>query len=382
MSTKRNRALLLSGDAEWVALAQAAASAAGMELTVTASPEQAMVCLSGTHGMCRLLLDPDTAGRSMAALLEMTCGEAGSGVDVIAVGRAVPELQSIVAPDAAALCAALVDPDPFPYAWRGQPPLEAGQILGMMEAGSVQVRFQPIVAVRDRSLVALEVLARLHKTTCSILPPHRFIPQLEQAGLGAELLRHVTAQAFAARDRLGDGLGGALLALNLPLSVLNEPRTVEMLAGLREQAGVPAVRVLIELTESEVVRDPGALDPVVGLWRQAGYGVAIDDAGPAVPRHREMFGLPFDWVKLDKSVVQGAIGSARARRYLSETVASAHRAELSVIAEGVETRAGWEMLEELGIDCGQGFMIARPLPADVVPVWHQAWRSGGVQFPS
>lgn len=381
--TTRGRALLLSRAPGWTDAVTAAAARVGLDLEVTGSATEALVLLAGVHGVCRFLLDEEAAGWATTALLEMTSGEVDSGVDVIWLGPNEPGLglQGVPVPDVDALAQALAHPDPFPFEWMGQPPLEPAQILHMMEAGHVHVRFQPIVNVRDRSLVALEVLARLHRTNCSILPPHRFIPQLEQAGFGSELLKHVTEAAFSVENVLD----GARMALNLPLNLLNDRLTVKMLAALRERAGVSAFRVLIELTETQVVEDVAKLNPVVGHWREAGYALAIDDAGPEVPRHRDMFGLPFDWVKLDKAVVREAVHSPAARRYMADTVASAHLQDLAVIAEGIENQETWDMLLDLGVDCGQGFLIGRPLPADVVPIWRTAWNAGGIavdQFPS
>lgn len=363
------RVLLLSREQRWIDAARQAAATLRMPLLLARSPEHAMVLLAGIHDFECLLLDAATTEPSALALIEMTCGEVESGVHVLMLGAGPPGLQAVAEPSAGVVAAALANPEAPASDFSGDLPLDEAHLVQSMRDGNVHVRFQPIVNIKDRSLMALEVLARLHGTSCGILPPHRFIPQIERAGLGADLLRFVTEEAFS---QMG-GLAGARLTLNLPLDVLNDSRTMRMLTDLRERAGVPASRIVIELTESQVVDDMAVLNRVVEQWRRGGYVLAIDDAGPALPNHRDMFRLPFEWVKLDKSVLSQALTSDASHRYMADTVAYAHRANLSVIAEGVEHQAAWDKLAAMDVQCGQGFMIARPLPAEAVPVWRRAW---------
>ena len=369
------RVLLVSDDPRWREAAASAASHVGLELHPAGSAAEAMLVLAGCHDVCRLLLGANVPETHAAALLEMTCGEAGSGVDVLLLGGAMPDMHSVPEPEL--LVEALAGQDSACDHGAAEAPLAAEHVRRLMDEGCVRVRFQPIVRLRDRSVIALEVLARLHRTHGAILPPNCFVPQLEQAGLGAELLRHVVREAFSVLRELD----GATLALNLPLDVLRDRRTAGMLSELCRQAEFPAFRILLELTETQVVNDVAVLDHAVARLREAGYVLAIDDAGPDVPQHRAMFGLPFNWVKLDKSVVARAAASRVGRRYMADLIASAHRENLSVIAEGVEHQDTWDMAGELGADCVQGYMVARPLPAEVVPVWRAAWEAGVQQPP-
>ena len=320
-----------------------------------------------------MLLGADVSDPAATSLMEMTCGEVGSGVNVLLLGESRPGVEAVAVKEPAMLAGALAWPDVTRTEAPHDAPLEAEHALKLMNDGCVRVRFQPIVRFHDRSVVALEVLARLHRARCSILPPNRFVPQIEHAGFGAELLRRVVREAFSTVD----ALDGATLALNLSLDVLRDRGTADMLAAERERAGIPAVRILLELTETQVVSDVSSLDNAVAWLRDAGYGLAIDDAGPEVPQHRAMFALPFDWVKLDKGVVTRASQSAEGRRYMADLIESAHRENLSVVAEGIEHDETWDMAAELGADCAQGFMIARPLPAIVVPLWRAAWDAIG-----
>jgi EAL domain-containing protein (putative c-di-GMP-specific phosphodiesterase class I) len=148
----------------------------------------------------------------------------------------------------------------------------------------------------------------------------------------------------------------------------------------RQQSGIAANRIIIELTETQPV---AALDAagvyilrraIAGL-RDLGYGVALDDVGPAMPNHRALFGLNFSSVKLDKDLVFQAADNPEAGAFLAETIALAHAAGCAVVAEGVRDLATWERMRRAGADLAQGFMVARPLPAASVGVWMQGWQT-------
>ena len=108
-----------------------------------------------------------------------------------------------------------------------------------------------------------------------------------------------------------------------------------------------------------------------------GYGVAIDDVGPAVPRLDPLLDLPFTSLKLDKDLVQQVLVSEIARTFLADTIVKAKAHGLTVVAEGVETDAIWNQMRDLGADEVQGFLAARPLSVAAVPIWWDAWMQQG-----
>jgi EAL domain-containing protein (putative c-di-GMP-specific phosphodiesterase class I) len=130
---------------------------------------------------------------------------------------------------------------------------------------------------------------------------------------------------------------------------------------------------VIELTESRPVEDIPVLRRSLERLRGLGYGAAIDDVGPAVPRLAPLLELPFTSLKLDKDLVQQVCDAPEVLRFLADTIVKAHARGLTVVAEGVETDAIWEQMRELGADEVQGFLAARPLPVAAVPIWWDAW---------
>ena len=237
----------------------------------------------------------------------------------------------------------------------------------------IEARYQPIVRLSDRRPVAVEALARMNHPARGTLLPHRFVPQMEDAGLAPALTEAVTKRAFA--DLSGAPLTSLALqiALNFPLDVLLVRDALLVLDAQRQKAGIRPEQVIIELTESQPVEDVPALGRAIERLRKAGYGVAIDDIQPAVPHLKALLELPFSSVKLDKGVVQSLASDMASRGFTKDVVSLAQSRGLTVTAEGVEDAATWDRLVWMGVEQAQGFLIARPLIAMAVPVWLRRW---------
>jgi EAL domain-containing protein (putative c-di-GMP-specific phosphodiesterase class I) len=247
------------------------------------------------------------------------------------------------------------------------------ELNGALAAARIEARYQPIVRVADGRPVALETLARLHHPEHGLLPPGTFVPQMEQAGLSAWLAETVTALGLA--GFMGPSLreGGLQLTLNMPLEVVLSDAALDRLDGQQQAAGVPPDALVIELTESQPVDHLAPLARAVERLRGAGYGVSIDDIGPAVRNWAALLTLPFTAVKLDKDLVRASLKNSDALRFVNRIIGAGRGRGLTVIAEGVETTALWHHVRGLGVDQAQGFLIARPLPVAAVPVWLEAW---------
>ena len=238
----------------------------------------------------------------------------------------------------------------------------------------IDTRYQPIVRLADRIPVALEALARLNHPTRGTLPPHRFVPQMEDAGLARLLTKRISQRAFT--DMAGPALAplGLVMALNFPLDVLLVPEALTLLDEQRREAGIPPGRVTIELTESRPVECLVTLRHAIERLRASGYGVSIDDVSPAVPRLMALLDLPFSALKLDKDLVLRLGADEAADDFTWRIIDMASSRRLTVTAEGVKNAAIWHRLAALGVDLAQGFLVARPLPAAGVPPWLSRWR--------
>ncbi len=130
---------------------------------------------------------------------------------------------------------------------------------------------------------------------------------------------------------------------------------------------------MIELTESQPVTDYPRLHAAVEHLRGLGFGVALDDAGPATPDLPALLDLPFTMLKFDHRPVRKAGRSVAADRFFSEMVATARDRGWRTVAEGVTNDETWQHLRALGIDAAQGYLIAAPLGLQAIPKWLAGW---------
>ncbi|MBN8891462.1 MAG: EAL domain-containing protein [Rhodospirillales bacterium] len=377
--------ILVCADESWAAAVRQEAArddARVAGLVVTTSPQEAMARLAaGTPAFSHLLLQAEAAGGLLGELVSLSSGEAGPASALVLLGAA--GLPPAMAARVAVTVAAPV-PGWLARALRPRTAARPGahslttedELRRALAGGAVRVLYQPVVRLSDRRPVGMEALARIEHPVWGTLPPEAFLPGMEAAGLLRELTIAVTEQALA--DWNGDRLAelDLRLGLNLPLDILSLSCLPDWLDAQCAAADVPPARVVLELTETQEVTDPAALGRAAGVLRARGYRLAIDDAGPAQRDPTELINLPFSVLKLDKSVVREAADNAGARAFLRRSIADAHAAGLTVVAEGVEDAEIWARMRCLGADHGQGYCIARPLPAAAVPLWHRAWCAG------
>jgi EAL domain-containing protein (putative c-di-GMP-specific phosphodiesterase class I) len=368
--------LLVSDDPRWTnSVREAVAAEGGVVETVSARAAVARLASAGTH-LSHILVDQNGAEGLLDTLEELTSDSASAEVTLLVLGspttsRGGPRV--IPSADRFAVAASLaVRPPPSEH---NEPTLEATELLEVVNGEMIETRYQPIVRIADRTVTAVEVLARLNHPTHGTVTPDWFVPRFEDAGLSFTLTDLVSTRALA--DLTGpcfSGLG-LTMALNYPLRVLSHPEAAPSLDERLAAMGLGPDQVQIELTESRPVEDFAALGRSLERLRTLGYRISIDDVGPGVKNLDKLLALPFTGLKLDKGIVR-LIGTLGPGSLVAPLVLEQARARgLTVVAEGVESREMWDRLRSLGVQEAQGYFIARPLPAAAVPVWLEDWRA-------
>ena len=365
--------LLVSRSPAWRAAVAGATRTLGCSDVAACDARDALARLARvTPHYSHLLVDQEDADGLLDELADLATEVVAPDTDMLVLGISDsrhPHIRVIPTATPRSVVEALM----ATHSPRALPVIELAELRVALNGAMIETRYQPIVRIADRTPVGLEALVRLNHPEKGTLLPDRFVPQIEDAGLAAELTRVVSARAFS--DLAGPFLAGRGLrvSLNFPLDVLLQPVALDRLEEQRRAAGIPADRIIVELTESRPVDDIPMLRKSLERLRTLGYGAAIDDVGPAVPRLAPLLELPFTSLKLDKELVQQVIESAPVETFLATTIAQAKAHGLTVVAEGVETQAIWERMKQLGADEVQGFLAARPLPVAAVPVWWDSW---------
>ena len=246
--------------------------------------------------------------------------------------------------------------------------------LAMLEGGDVEMLFQPIVTLADGRLLKLEALARLRDGD-HLVSPAEFLPALGER----ELLRLFEIGldqglgAMAAWEEAGVVVG---VSVNLPATCLSDRRYVACVERALAARGAAPQRLTLELLETgDAGSEPRWDARILTGMKALGVRLAEDDLGAGHSSLLRMQELAFDEVKIDQQLVRGTASSPREDlSFIHPLTSLARSLGLSVIVEGLETPGLIEAAVVLGADAGQGYGIARPMPAAAVPEWARGFR--------
>jgi len=248
----------------------------------------------------------------------------------------------------------------------------AGDLRRALDAGDLEVYFQPKVGLQDRRLVGVECLARWHHPVHGPVPPVDFVAVAEHTGqLGA--LTDTVLREGLRRSREWSELGRELpISVNLAARTLLDPTFPDRVAELLREYDLDPCRLTLEITEDGVVAGPDRPQPT--LWRLHDLGVrlSVDDFGTGYSSLAYLRRLPVQEVKIDRTFVQGMATDPGDLAIVRAVVDLARHFGLSVVAEGVESELTLNLLDEIGCDIGQGFLFSRPLPYQRLDAWYAA----------
>ncbi|GAC1313991.1 MAG: hypothetical protein NVSMB2_02800 [Chloroflexota bacterium] len=243
-----------------------------------------------------------------------------------------------------------------------------------IECDELVLHYQPQLQLTSGNVHCLEALVRWQHPDRGLVPPDQFITLAENTGLIRPLTTWVLDHALKqCREWREQGLEAAV-AVNLSMRSLQDEQLPEKLSALLEKSHVPARLLRIEVTESSLMAEPDRVRGILERIRQMGVLIAIDDFGTGYSSLAYLKRLPVDELKIDKSFVQDIASDSEDAAIVRSTIALAHDLGLTVVAEGVENQATWNLLLALRCDSIQGFYLSRPLPAQRVQAWLEARR--------
>jgi len=244
------------------------------------------------------------------------------------------------------------------------------------------VDYQPLVTLADGTLRGVEALVRWRHPSYGVLGPEQFIGLAEETGSIVQLGRWVLARACEQARRWRDAFGDAapFVSVNLAARQLSEPGLVSDVVRILASTRLDPSSLQLELTEKTLVGDE--VGPLEALTKLSGMGVriAIDDFGTGYSNLPYLRRLPVQELKLAGMFVVGLRGpdpDPMDERIVATLVTLAHALELTVTAEGVETRAQLRRLRALGCDAGQGLLFAPPGPPEQIDALLQTARPLG-----
>lgn len=249
-----------------------------------------------------------------------------------------------------------------------------GELAHAIDHDQLVLHFQPKVAVATGTCVGAEALVRWNSPERGLVPPDEFIPLAESSGLIGRLTETVLDRAMAAcAGWQGDG-HDLTIAVNVSARSLTDLNFPDQVARLMNRHGFNPASLILEITETSAMTDTEKNMDVLARLRIKGAQLSLDDFGTGYSSLVELHRMPFGEMKIDKSFVMDCDRDQDARTIVQAIVSLAHNLGLKATAEGVESRAIWDLLVAAGCDYAQGYHLARPLPEDQFRDWLRDWR--------
>ncbi|RAK56763.1 putative bifunctional diguanylate cyclase/phosphodiesterase [Phenylobacterium deserti] len=241
-----------------------------------------------------------------------------------------------------------------------------GEIKGALERGEFIPFYQPVIRLGTGALAGFEALVRWRHPRRGLLLPEQFLPMCQELGLmsalGSAVLREAARQLSVWRAR-HEAAAGLSVAVNLSTGELDRKGLLAEIIEIRNATGLPPGVLKLEVTESDVMRDPDRAAITLHKLRAAGVTLALDDFGTGFSSLSYLARLPFDTLKIDRYFVRTLATNSGSEKIVSSVVKLGQDLALEVVAEGVENAGMARRLLALGCDYGQGFGYSPALSA-------------------
>lgn len=245
-----------------------------------------------------------------------------------------------------------------------------GDLRGARERGELSLVFQPKIELVRQRVSHVEALLRWRHAELGMIAPDEFIPLAERSGLIREITYFVIDEALrqaSAWRWAGIDVG---LAVNLSALDIVDAQLPHAIESLLRQHTFPPTELILEITESTIMRDvPAALANMHAL-RKCGIKLSIDDFGTGHSSLAHLRSLPVDEIKIDKSFVMQLEHSPEDTVIVRSAIEIGHNMGLTVIAEGVEHASSLRILTDLHCDMVQGYLFAKPIDAEAFQRWY------------
>ncbi len=229
------------------------------------------------------------------------------------------------------------------------------------------VYFQPKVNIKDGSLLGIEALVRGIDEAGNIIPPDRFIRELETTGDIRDLDLYVLDRTLAQMDAWRkEELELVPVSVNFSRITLFDPTVLASVLAIQSRYPLLPPNLLeIEITENGMNVEYSSLSSVMEKFREFGISFALDDFGSAYSNISIFTNVKFENVKFDRSLISSLVDNPRGRMLVQDIVKICNKSNMSCVAEGVENKPQIEILKDAGCICAQGYYYDRPIPVEL-----------------
>lgn len=251
----------------------------------------------------------------------------------------------------------------------------ADEVRAAIANGELANLYQPKVEVATGRMMGVETLVRWNHPVDGMVLPDQFVGVAEAHGLIGDLTIAVLASALAQAQSWQKAGLSLQVAVNVSLDNLASLDFADSAAQLAAKAGVPPQQVVLEVKESHLRQDElrAPLETLTRL-RLKRFRLSIDNFGTGHSTLSGLLDIPFDELKIDRSIVHGASADSTIRAKYDASLVMARQLDMEAVAVGVEDLDDWNFLCRTGCDLAQGYFIARPMPGGELSGWMAGWQ--------
>ena len=242
--------------------------------------------------------------------------------------------------------------------------LSVSDLMDALKADEFVPHYQPKMDIETGKVSSVEVLARKVAPNGQITFPEKFIECAEQHGLINIMTDQIVSKAIMDAVEWAEKGVRADLAFNLSPMMLTDRSLPDRLARQFQSAGIDLGRITLEVTENRLVEYGADTLEVLSRLRLKGFKLSVDDFGTGATSFEQLQLYPFNQLKIDKSFVMSALNDPFAEATVRTSAKLARLLKMQIVAEGVETKEELDFVRSCRIEVAQGFLIAKPMPAD------------------
>jgi len=243
------------------------------------------------------------------------------------------------------------------------------ELEGALEQDRILLYYQPKYNRRMRLVEGVEALARWHHPEHGMILPGHFVPLAEEIGMIEALTDRALSLALRQSAEWNKAGLHTKISVNISAQLLKDLDLPDRMLRDTLHFGVAPQQIVLEITESGLCKDTGNALEILSRLHMKGFTLSIDDFGTGYSSMDQLRRIPFSELKIDRAFVEGAARNKKTKAILQSSVALGRSLSLTLVAEGAESEEDLALLEEVGVDIVQGFVIARPMPAKQVAHW-------------
>ena len=254
-------------------------------------------------------------------------------------------------------------------------PVDPEELRHALDRDEIIVFYHPQVEIGSCRVRGLEALARWNHPTLGCIAPDAFVPVAEHHGLIHALTLRVMDLAMAQTARWSRQGLDLSIAVNVSPLLLDRAELVQEISELQCKHNLRAEQVVLEVTESSLLRELAVALGVLTRLRLRGFRLSLDDYGTGFSSMQQLARIPFTELKIDRSFVHGAADRESLQVILRSALDMANELGLETVAEGVESLQDWKLVRQYGCTLAQGWLLSKAMPAGEFEPWLQRLRT-------